>query len=117
MHTTRRLSRSQLRDIKAELERERTRLERSLASSAAADGGGASSMASAAFAPGFGADLDAGVALLSQALTRHEAITEALRRLDAGAYGDCTDCRNPIPFGRLLVMPETTHCVACGARA
>ena len=114
MHTARRLSRSQLRDIKAELERERARLERSLASSASADGGGASL---AAFAPSFGADLDAGVALLSQARTRHEAITEALRRLDAGAYGDCTDCRNPIPFGRLLVMPETTHCVACGARA
>jgi len=24
-------------------------------------------------------------------------------------------CHNPIPYGRLLVVPEATYCVGCGA--
>jgi RNA polymerase-binding transcription factor DksA len=43
-------------------------------------------------------------------------ITAALQRLDTGEYGDCVSCGNPIPYGRLAVMPETTLCIACGAR-
>lgn len=46
---------------------------------------------------------------------RHYALTEALRRLDAGTYGACAYCGNSIPTGRLLVIPETDHCLGCGS--
>lgn len=41
-------------------------------------------------------------------------ILDALKRLDAGAYGTCTECGAAVPFERLLVFPETATCQACG---
>lgn len=49
--------------------------------------------------------------------TRHEQVSNALRRLDEGSYGSCSGCGQPIAYGRLLVMPEATRCVVCAARA
>ena len=46
-----------------------------------------------------------------------QALTEALERLRDGTYGQCVYCGNPIPAGRLLVIPETTHCLGCGSAA
>lgn len=45
------------------------------------------------------------------------ALTEALRRLEEGTYGECVYCGNPIPTQRLLVLPETDHCLGCGDAA
>jgi RNA polymerase-binding transcription factor DksA len=44
---------------------------------------------------------------------RLDAIDAALARLEAGTYGTCNTCNEPIPYGRLIVMPEATHCVGC----
>jgi|1185.fasta_scaffold1980725_1 DnaK suppressor protein len=44
---------------------------------------------------------------------RRDAVREALTRLGAGTYGNCARCAAPIPFGRLLAMPEVTHCLSC----
>ena len=44
------------------------------------------------------------------------AIEAALRRLDAGTYGDCESCGEPIPLQRLLVLPAAFRCAACQAR-
>ncbi len=41
-------------------------------------------------------------------------IQEALRRLDAGTYGVCTECGDEVAFERLLVFPESATCVSCG---
>jgi DnaK suppressor protein len=41
-------------------------------------------------------------------------IQEALGRMDDGSYGRCGSCGEAIPFGRLLVMPETSTCAGCG---
>ncbi len=41
-------------------------------------------------------------------------ITEALQRLDEGSYGRCRSCGAPLPYGRLLVMPEARRCAGCG---
>ena len=41
------------------------------------------------------------------------ALNEALRRLREGTYGVCSHCGNPIPTERLLVIPETEHCLDC----
>lgn len=42
-----------------------------------------------------------------------EAIDAALKRLDAGAYGVCVDCSQPIAQPRLLTKPEASRCIAC----
>jgi RNA polymerase-binding protein DksA len=43
------------------------------------------------------------------------AVQRALQRLDAGAYGDCATCGQPIPLQRLLAQPAAERCVACQA--
>ena len=40
-------------------------------------------------------------------------IDAALSRVDAGTYGICESCGNPIPEPRLEVVPEATLCVGC----
>lgn len=47
---------------------------------------------------------------------RLDAVHSALQRLRTGSYGVCTRCHSSIPFGRLIVMPESDHCVGCHAR-
>ena len=37
----------------------------------------------------------------------------ALKRLDAGTYGNCLDCSEPIPLERLRVQPATQRCAVC----
>lgn len=45
------------------------------------------------------------------------AIDAALRRLDEGSYGTCERCAEPIPWGRLEVLPMTSLCTDCQFRA
>jgi DnaK suppressor protein len=61
-------------------------------------------------------------ALQNQSLTRGlqereqirvAQLREALRRLDAGTYGTCTGCADPIGFERLMLFPETLTCSGC----
>lgn len=40
-------------------------------------------------------------------------VRAALRRLDAGTYGRCARCGEPIGAARLAAIPSTTTCVAC----
>jgi RNA polymerase-binding protein DksA len=42
-----------------------------------------------------------------------QQVQAALRRLDAGVYGDCADCGEPIAFERLRVRPVAERCAAC----
>jgi RNA polymerase-binding protein DksA len=42
-------------------------------------------------------------------------VQAALRRLDAGVYGDCVDCGEPIALERLRVQPAAERCAACQA--
>lgn len=51
--------------------------------------------------------------VLSQARRHLEQVDNALLRIDAGTYGDCTRCGNTIPFGRIQARPYTPHCVRC----
>lgn len=44
---------------------------------------------------------------------RVRRIVAALRRLDAGTYGTCEGCGEPIDASRLDLMPETTRCRSC----
>ena len=42
-------------------------------------------------------------------------IQEALGRIEAGTYGICTHCGEPIGDQRLEVLPYTATCVGCAA--
>ena len=111
---TRRLTRVQLRELERELRRERAQLERTLAT---AEGATTPLMDRRSGFQGLSAS-DGGLPQLleSRTLGRHETLVAALRRLEAGTYGRCLGCDDLIPFGRLSVMPEATHCIGCGGR-
>jgi DnaK suppressor protein len=40
-------------------------------------------------------------------------IEEALDRIEAGDYGTCLSCEEPIPPKRLEALPWAKHCVTC----
>jgi DnaK suppressor protein len=42
-----------------------------------------------------------------------DAIDAALARMDAGTYGECTDCGVNIPAARLHATPEAPRCIHC----
>ncbi len=43
-------------------------------------------------------------------------IDAALKRLDEGEFGLCTECEEPIPHRRLNIVPWAAYCVACQDR-
>jgi DnaK suppressor protein len=40
-------------------------------------------------------------------------LNRALDRIDEPEFGICADCGEPIPVGRIMIMPEATLCVRC----
>jgi DnaK suppressor protein len=48
---------------------------------------------------------------------RRSQLVHAIERLDAGAYGICESCAQPIPAERLELFPSATTCVACKQRS
>lgn len=44
-------------------------------------------------------------------------VEEALDRLDAGDYGICLECEEPIPAKRLAAIPWARYCITCQDRA
>ena len=46
-------------------------------------------------------------------LTRLERTLDRLHETD---FGICQKCGNPIPFGRLQIIPHTTRCTQCMGR-
>lgn len=52
-------------------------------------------------------------AALKEQKNRFQKLELALDYLEDGKYGDCIKCGDPIPVGRLKLMPWTTRCVKC----
>ena len=55
-------------------------------------------------------------ALLASAREQVTAIDAALGRLEAGRYGRCERCGQPIGEARLAARPAALTCVRCAAR-
>ncbi len=53
----------------------------------------------------------------SQAATELDQVNQALARLDAGEYGLCADCEEPIAEARLKALPYATLCIQCAEEA
>ena len=115
MRTSSTLTKTQLRELEAELRREHARLERALQATNGADAGAGefSSGTNGTYRPG-SEDGAISVMLESRTQVRYDAVVAALDRFENDSYGICAGCAKPIPFGRLLVMPEATYCVRCG---
>jgi RNA polymerase-binding transcription factor DksA len=43
-------------------------------------------------------------------------IDDALRKLEAGTYGDCESCGAPIAEARLEAMPAARLCISCASK-
>lgn len=55
-------------------------------------------------------------AALHSAKTKLSKLQIALTKIDNTDFGNCSMCKNPIPSGRLMYMPESTRCVRCADR-
>jgi DnaK suppressor protein len=47
---------------------------------------------------------------------QRSAVAAALRRIVTGTYGQCVDCGEQVPEGRLDARPDAARCVACQAK-
>ncbi len=55
-------------------------------------------------------------ALLAQARRRVQELESAVERAQAGAYGRCESCGEPIGAARLEARPTARTCIACASR-
>lgn len=110
------LTPSQLRELRGELDRVLARLERSMKVTDEA----ARPVELDQSAVGRLSRMDS---LQNQGLTRNlqdrerarlAMLRQAYDRLEDGSYGRCVECRQSIPFERLMVFPETPVCARCG---
>jgi DnaK suppressor protein len=103
------LTAAQMRELESELHHELAALERRLASERQAESPDTHLVA----------DNDAAMTTgrTSDTIVRRDVVATALERLASGEYGICARCGEPIPYGRLLVMPEATHCLRCSGRS
>jgi len=53
---------------------------------------------------------------LRSARQKLSRLERALTNIDDPAFGICSLCDQPIPIGRMMLMPETTTCVKCADR-
>ena len=56
-------------------------------------------------------------ALIDAARDRLGQIGDALARIDAGTYGQCSRCGGPIGAERLAARPAANTCIDCARRA
>ena len=45
-----------------------------------------------------------------------DQVSEALVRINAGTYGRCVDCGEPIAKARLVALPHTPRCIQCARK-
>jgi DnaK suppressor protein len=53
---------------------------------------------------------------LNAARVKLAKLERALTKLDNPDFGICAICEEPIPVGRIMLLPETTVCVKCADR-
>ena len=106
----------QFAELKGELERQLSQLEKSIRIS----GEAAATVTLDQTAVGRLSRMDS---LQNQSLTKNlqereqvklAQILEAFERMNQGTFGLCVQCGGEIPYGRLFVMPEAEVCGSCG---
>ena len=62
------------------------------------------------------ADRDLEAAKFNRCSVNVKEILEAISRVDAGEYGVCVDCEEPIAARRLAALPWAKRCIGCQER-
>lgn len=110
------LTDAQLQELKEELEREITRLERGMEGRREASKPVQLDQTSVGRLSRVDAfqnqQMSAG--LFEREMARYGQLLTARERIEKGTYGRCERCARPIPYGRLLVFPEARTCAGCG---
>lgn len=57
-------------------------------------------------------ELVTNVPLVEELEARHKDVEDALEKMDAGTYGMCEECGEPILFDRLEANPAARTCIA-----
>lgn len=52
---------------------------------------------------------------LRQAQEKLAKLNQALDKVGTKDFGICIKCKQPIPLGRILLMPESLRCVGCAS--
>jgi len=52
-------------------------------------------------------------AILHSARGQRDEVLAAISRIDENSYGQCVDCGQEIPEGRLDARPDAARCVGC----
>lgn len=52
-------------------------------------------------------------AALRNAKKKYHGLEYAMKNLDKDDFGICAKCRQSIPEGRILLVPESRYCVHC----
>jgi len=52
-------------------------------------------------------------ASLRKAEGKLSSLHRVLSKIDAEDFGLCLKCNQPIPIGRILIRPQSLHCVNC----
>jgi DnaK suppressor protein len=55
-------------------------------------------------------------AILDSARSQRAEVLAALARIQDNTYGQCVDCGQQIPEGRLEARPDAARCVGCQAK-
>lgn len=50
---------------------------------------------------------------LHEAEIKLNKLKYAIQKVDKDSYGICAECEEEIIFGRLMILPESSHCIAC----
>ena len=111
------LTDTQRAELRAELERELAKLERSMSVTEEALKPVELDQAAVGRLSRMDSLMSQGIAqgLHEREVVRLGLIQEALRRLDAGTYGSCSACGADVAYERLFVFPESVTCALCAA--
>ena len=52
-------------------------------------------------------------ASLRQAEHKLKNLNKVFSQIGSPEFGNCLKCKQPIPIGRILIRPESLHCVNC----
>ena len=103
-------------DFRALLEAEAAQLRAELAELGHGDAGGLEYDSNFADTRQVTAERGEAEALATRLGDSLEEVAEALARLEAGTYGRCLECGEPVQAARLEAMPATRYCIQHASR-
>ena len=103
-------------DLRALLEQERKELQDQLSEIGFGGDGGLTYDANFADSSQVTAERGEASVLAASLQETLDEVNAALAKMDAGSYGICEGCGQPITQARLEAMPATRFCIACASK-